>query len=195
MTTMRMAKIVSTRVQYSVVQVVDLESKYSLLHQTLMNLGWTSFQVRIFFYYLETYWGYIFSTTTARLQREPRIVWSMFTCGWQGTCKYYHSDIVMKAVHQAVAIEQCTLDIEQWLSNCVESLLSSEQNFQLSRLVDYDVQLVEVCLSLDISCPCKCTCMCLCKVCVCKYVISANMSYLCVCCRQFYRMGEGIYVK
>ncbi|XP_065919750.1 uncharacterized protein [Dysidea avara] len=44
----------------------------------------------------------------------------------------------------AVAIEQCTLDIEQWLSNCVESLLSSEQNFQLSRLVDYDVQLVEV---------------------------------------------------
>ena len=30
----------------------------------------------------------------------------------------------------------------------MESLLSSEQNFQLSRLVDYDVQLVEVCLSV-----------------------------------------------
>jgi len=66
--------------------------------------------------------------------------------------------MVMKAVLQAMAIEQCTLDIEQWLSNCVESLLSSEQNFQLSRLVDYDVQLVEVCLCLFLIVH---TCMCL----------------------------------
>lgn len=45
---------------------------------------------------------------------------------------------------QAVSIEQYILDIEQWLSGSVESLLSTEQHFQLSQLVDYDVQLVEV---------------------------------------------------
>lgn len=45
---------------------------------------------------------------------------------------------------QAVMIEQYNLDIEQWMSNCVESLLSAEQRFRLSQLVDYDVQLVEV---------------------------------------------------
>ena len=43
-----------------------------------------------------------------------------------------------------MTIEQYNLDIEQWLSNCVESLLSADQRFRLSQLVDYDVQLVEV---------------------------------------------------
>lgn len=45
---------------------------------------------------------------------------------------------------QVVVIEQYNLDIEQWLSGSVESLLSTEQRFRLSQLVDYDVQLVEV---------------------------------------------------
>lgn len=43
-----------------------------------------------------------------------------------------------------MVIEQYNLDIEQWLSSSVESLLSTEQRFRLSQLVDYDVQLVEV---------------------------------------------------
>ena len=48
-------------------------------------------------------------------------------------------------------IEQYSLDIEQWLSGSVESLLSTEQRFRLSQLVDYDVQLVEVCCVYTIS--------------------------------------------
>ena len=68
----------------------------------------------------------------------------------------------------------------------MESLLSSEQNFQLSRLVDYDVQLVEVCLYLLILVVHVNvhTCMCLCNViwCVCIRVsVSASMSCLCAC--------------
>lgn len=50
----------------------------------------------------------------------------------------------LKDDSSAVMIEQYNLDIEQWMSNCVESLLSAEQRFRLSQLVDYDVQLVEV---------------------------------------------------
>lgn len=46
--------------------------------------------------------------------------------------------------NSVVIIEQYNLDIEQWLSGSVESLLSAERRFRLSQLVDYDVQLVEV---------------------------------------------------
>lgn len=49
-------------------------------------------------------------------------------------------------------IEQYNLDVEQWLSGSVESLLSTEQRFRLSQLVDYDVQLVEVCCACNNLC-------------------------------------------
>ena len=60
---------------------------------------------------------------------------SYFICLW----------VEVKYLLQTVTIEQYNLDIEQWLSSCVESLLSTKQRFRLSQLVDYDVQLVEVC--------------------------------------------------
>lgn len=51
-----------------------------------------------------------------------------------------------------MVIEQYNLDIEQWLSGSVESLLSAEQRFRLSQLVDYDVQLVEVMTHNNVLC-------------------------------------------